>query len=87
MRSLCSQPLRSARLLLCPDVLRSSHICGQRDLKSQAQTHIWLRLAVGLQSFLYGLALARQSPLTSNVSIITFEKESLLPALGEAYAG
>lgn len=37
--------------------------------------------------FLYGLALARQSPLTSNVSIITFEKESLLPALGEACAG
>lgn len=51
MLSLCSQPLRSARLLLCPDVLRSSHICGQCDLKSQAQTHIWFRLAVGLQSF------------------------------------
>jgi len=70
-----------------PRMLRSSHIRGPPRLQTQTQTLTsgsasWLG-CIGL--FVYGLALARQSPLRSSGSMMPFGKEPLLPARGEPY--
>lgn len=70
-----------------PRVLRSSHFRGPPSLQTQAQaltsgSASWLGC---IHLFVYGLALARQSPRRSNGSMMRFGREPLLPALGEPY--